>query len=250
MIRLDKKAKILMKYFRENKSQRSISREHGISRTIVQKYIKDFESKYEKLISLEKDVDSNKRKILALIEEMASRPRYDTSSRTRVKPTDEIIGEIDFLIYKNEKNRLLGRSKQLMKKIDIYEYLIEKGYDVGYTTICNYIKDTYDKKEAFARQEYGLGETLEFDWGDVKLTIAGRPCILNMGLFTTAKGSFHFAKLYQNQKMENFLHIHVKVFNEIGGVHKEIVYDNMKQAVRKFVGKNEKEATDSQKLTL
>ncbi len=34
-----------MKYFRENKSQRAISRELGISRTTVQKYIKEFESK-------------------------------------------------------------------------------------------------------------------------------------------------------------------------------------------------------------
>ena len=244
MIRLDQKAEMLMKYFRENKSQRTIARELGISRTTVRKYIKDFESKHEKLLALEQDGDDNKRKILMLIEEMASKPKYDSSSRTRVKLTDEIISEIDSLIAKNEQNRLLGRHKQLMKKIDIHEYLIEKGYDIGYTTVCNYIKDTYDKKEAFVRQEYGLGETLEFDWGDVKLTIAGKPSILNMGLFTTAKGSYHHAKLYQNQKMENFLDIHVKAFNEIGGIHKEIVYDNMKQAVKKFVGKNEKEATE------
>jgi len=32
VIRLDQKAEILMKYFRENKSQRAISRELGISR--------------------------------------------------------------------------------------------------------------------------------------------------------------------------------------------------------------------------
>ncbi len=65
-----------------------------------------------------------------------------------------------------------------------------------------------------------------------------------MGLFTTAKGSYHYAKLYQNQKMENFLDIHVKAFNQIGGVHREVVYDNMKQAVKRFVGRNEKEATE------
>jgi DNA-binding Lrp family transcriptional regulator len=65
-----------------------------------------------------------------------------------------------------------------------------------------------------------------------------------MGLFTTAKGSYHYARLYENQKMENFLHIHVEAFNKIGGIHREIVYDNMKQAVKKFVGKNEKEATE------
>ncbi len=44
--------------------------------------------------------------------------------------------------------------------------------------------------------------------------------------------------------MENFLDVHVRAFNNIGGVHRELVYDNLKQAVRKFVGRNEKEATE------
>ena len=39
---MDQKADILMKYFRENKSQRAIARELGISRTTVQKSINDF----------------------------------------------------------------------------------------------------------------------------------------------------------------------------------------------------------------
>lgn len=109
---MDQKADILMKYFRENKSQRAIARELGISRTTVQKYIKDFKTKHEKLMELKQDKDGNKIKILALIEEMASKPKYDTSSRTRVKLTEEIINEIDKLIAKNEKNKLLGRHKQ------------------------------------------------------------------------------------------------------------------------------------------
>lgn len=241
---MDQKAEILMKYFRENISQRDISDELKISRTTVSKYINEFETKHNALVDLAKDEDSNRSMILQLIEEMSSAPKYDTSSRKRIKLTDEVIDEINNLISINEKNRQMGRAKQLMKKIDIHEYLVDKGYDIGYTTVCNYIKDSYDKKEAFVRQEYDLGDTLEFDWGDVKLTIAGKQMILNMGLFTTAKGSHHYAKLYQNQKMENFLDVHVKAFSKIGGIHREVVYDNMKQAVKKFVGRCEKEATD------
>lgn len=233
-----------MKYFRENKSQRDISKELKISRTTVSKYINEFESKYKVLDDLAKDEDSNRSEILQLIEEMSSAPKYDTSSRKKVKLTDEVMDEIDNLISVNEKNCQMGRVKQLMKKIDIHEYLIDKGYDIGYTTVCNYIKDSYDKKEAYVRQEYNLGDTLEFDWGDVKLTIAGKQMTLNMGLFTTAKGSHHCAKLYHNQKMENFLDVHVKAFNKIGDIHREVVYDNIKQAVKKFVGRCEKEATD------
>lgn len=244
MIRMDQKAEILMRYFREGKSQRRISKELKLSRTTVQKYIKGFQSKNKELEKLKKNEEYNRDKIELLIEEMSSKPKYDTSSRTRIKLTDEVITDIEELISRNEKNKLLGRRKQLMKKIDIHEELIERGHDIGYTTVCNYIRNRYDRKEAYIRQEYDLGETLEFDWGEVKLTISDKEITLNIGIFTTAKGSYHYARLYHNQKMENFLDIHAKAFNKIGGVHREVVYDNMKQAVKRFVGRNEKEATD------
>lgn len=244
MIKLEQKAEILMKYFRENMSQRAIARELKVSRTTVRKYINDYESKYKEIEKLAKDNDITNNDTLNLVSEMVSAPKYDTSSRRKVKLTDEIIEKIDELIKINDKNRLLGRHKQLMKKIDIHERLIELGYDISYPTVCNYIRDNHDKKEAFIRQEYDFGETLEFDWGEVKLTIGGKQTILQMGLLTTAKGSYHYGRLYHNQKMENFLDIHVQAFNSIGGVHRELVYDNLKQAVKRFVGRNEKEATE------
>lgn len=225
-------------------SQRAIAREMKISRTTIRKYIKDYESKSEAIEELETSNGTPCNDTLNLVFEMVLKPKYDTSSRTRIKLTDEIIDLIDEIIKENEKNRLLGRHKQLMKKIDIHEKLVELGYDISYPTVCNFIRDNHEQKEAFIRQEYDLGETLEFDWGEVKLTIAGKPTTLHMGLLTTAKGSHHYARLYHNQKMENFLDIHVQAFNSIGGVHRELVYDNLKQAVRKFVGKNEREATE------
>ena len=244
MIKLDQKAEILMKYFRENMSQRAIAKEMKISRTTIRKYIRDYESKCEEIEKLASSNNTTNNDTLNLVSEMVSAPKYDTSSRTRIKLTDEVIEKIGELLKENEKNRLLGRHKQLMKKIDIHEKLVELGYDISYPTVCNYIRDNHEKKEAFIRQEYNLGETLEFDWGEVKLTIAGKPTTLQMGLLTTAKGSHHYARLYQNQKMENFLDMHVQAFNSMGGVHKELVYDNLRQAVRRFVGRNEKEATE------
>jgi len=82
----------------------------------VQKYIKEFESKNEALRELKKDEDHNKAEILLLIEEMASKPKYDTSKRAKIKLTDDVLKEIDELVSENEKNRLMGRTKQLMKK--------------------------------------------------------------------------------------------------------------------------------------
>ena len=186
-----------MKYFRDNLSQRAIAKEMKVSRTTVRKYIRDYEAKLEEIDELTKGGGGHNSLALNLAAEMVSEPKYDTSSRTRVKLTDEVIEMIEELLQENDRNRLLGRSKQLMKKIDIHEMLIKQGFDISYPTVCNYIRDNYDKKEAFIRQEYDLGETLEFDWGEVKLTIGGKPMTLQMGLLTTACGSHHYSRLYQ-----------------------------------------------------
>ncbi|WP_320020302.1 hypothetical protein [Labilibaculum manganireducens] len=53
--------------------------------------------------------------------------------------TQEITDEIDQLLLKNQEKLSLGQRKQLLKKIDILEVLHSKGYDIGYTTVCNYI---------------------------------------------------------------------------------------------------------------
>jgi len=59
------------------------------------------------------------------------------------KLTDEVVKEIDRLLEINEQMCNRGQHKQTMKKIDILESLQEKGYDIGYTTVCNY--DEKDK---------------------------------------------------------------------------------------------------------
>ncbi|SDY94745.1 Transposase [Proteiniborus ethanoligenes] len=235
MISLMDKQEIIISHFLEGKSQWDIHRQTGFDRKTIRKYINQYEEKRKAIL------DSNEDR-LVLTEDIVTPPKYDTSSRTRVKLTDEITDKID---KENELKKSTGRSKQQKKKIDIYECLIDEGYDISYPTVCNYIRDKVNlEKEAYIRQEYGLGDIAEFDWGHVNLTIGNKPKIVQMAVFTTAKGNFRFAHLYQNQKMESFLDSHVKFFNRVGGVHKTLVYDNMKVAVAKFVSRTEKEPTE------
>jgi len=42
-------------------------------------------------------------------------------------------------LEENRKKQSRGQHKQRMKKIDILEYLQEKGFVIGYTSICNLI---------------------------------------------------------------------------------------------------------------
>ena len=173
----------------EGKSQWDIHRETGFDRKTIRKYIVQHEERKSALI---KSNGAN----FVLAEDIVSAPKYDSSNRKKIKLTDEILEKINFYLKENELKKISGRSKQRKKKIDIYECLVEEGYEISYQTVCNYIKmKTDEEKEAFIRQEYGFGDVAEFDWGNVNLTIKSKPKTLQMAVFTTAKGNFRFAHL-------------------------------------------------------
>ena len=241
MIKLIDKQKIILMHTNEGKSQRQISRELKIDRKTVRRYFQEYEQKKNILLDNEKVKDN-----CLLIEDICQKPKYNSSSRKKVKLTDEMIEEIKHHLDENQVKRATGRSKQTMAKIDIHEALIEKGHDIGYTTVCNVISNIYRKaKEAYIRQEYAPGKVAEFDWGQVKLIIAGRLTVFEMSAFTAAKSNYRGADIYHSQKTESFLDCHANFFENVGGVYSELVYDNTKVAVARFVGRNQRQPTDA-----
>ena len=104
---------------------------------------------------------------------------------------------IKFFIKENEIKGANGKAKQQKKKIDIYEELINEGFNISYPSVCNAIRTLcQENNEAYIKQEYKLGDECEFDWGEVKLKIAGRNRILQMALFASARGNYRNAKLF------------------------------------------------------
>jgi transposase len=228
------KNRILISYYREGKSKREISRVLKISRKTVRKYIEE----HERLFNEKTDKSQLELGI-------SSKPKYDTSSRKKKKLTDDIVGEIDNCLLSNKENRNRGMHKQVMKKIDIYNHLLSKGYKIGYTTVCNYIREKESLQRAgFIKQVYVPGQTCEFDWGEVKLYLGGRLQKLNLAVFTSAYSNKRWAKLYYRQDSLSFAQSHIDYFSEVKGIHKELVYDNMRVAIKKFVGHSKREVTD------
>lgn len=223
-------------------SQREIAKKYGVSRNTVIKYIREYQEATEKLINIKPDSED----IPLLVSSITEKPKYNTESRKKEKLTYEVLKKIKHMLKENEDKKALGIAKQNKKAIDIYETLIEEGIDIGYSTVCNAVRDLKNSsKEAFIRQEYEYGDVCEFDWGCVKLCINGDKVEnFQMAVFTTAKGNYRYAKLYRTQKMECFLDVHTKFFEHIGGSFKMVVYDNMRTAVKKFVSKTEKEPTE------
>lgn len=238
MISMYTKQEIIIKSYREGKSQRAISKELQISRLTVKKYIDLYESRIQKSDN-QQDVQSSY---------LSELPTYRAGHRPKLKLTQEVQQEIDKLLEENHQKQREGFRKQMLKKCDILSHLHKQGFDIGYTTVCNYISNKQispQNKEAFIRQVYSPGEVCEFDWGEIKLHIKDKIIRLQLAVFTSAFGNYRYARLYYRQDTLSFMEAHVSFFAHTGGVYHQMVYDNMRVAVSKFIGPHEKEPTQA-----
>ena len=233
------KQEIIIRSHREGKSHRQISRELQINRKTIKKYIED----YEKLQAGSLHPET------ALSTFLWSPPLYRIGKRSKVRLTQEVQSFIDSQLEANGKKVQQGMRKQILKSIDILQLLHDQGFGIGYTTVCNYIREKQGKsatpQEAFIRQQYGPGSVCEFDWGEIKLNIAGHLWRFQLAVFTSAYSNYRYAMIYKRQDTLAFMESHVSFFEHIGGVYHQMVYDNMRVAVARFVGKHEKEPTQA-----
>ena len=233
------KQEIIIRSHREGKSHRQISRELQINRKTIKKYIED----YEKLQAGSLHPET------ALSTFLSSPPLYRIGKRSKVRLTQEVQSFIDSQLEANGKKVQQGMRKQILKSIDILQLLHDQGFGIGYTTVCNYIREKQGKsatpQEAFIRQQYGPGSVCEFDWGEIKLNIAGHLWRFQLAVFTSAYSNYRYAMIYKRQDTLAFMESHVSFFEHIGGVYHQMVYDNMRVAVARFVGKHEKEPTQA-----
>ena len=230
------KQEIIIRSYREGQSQRSISAELQISRKTVKKYIEE----YEKVIQ----TGSIGRESQSVY--LSTKPVYKKGFRTKLKLTQEVQGAIDTLLETNSQKKQQGLRKQLLKKKDILEELHQQGFDIGYTTVCNYISSKESagrNKEAFIRQTYQAGSVCEFDWGEIRLWLNDSPVRLQLAVFTSAWSNYRYAFIYHRQDTLSFMESHIVFFDTVGGVYHQMVYDNMRVVVSKFVGPHEKEPT-------
>lgn len=238
MISMYTKQEIILQSYREGKSQRQISRDLGLSRKTVKRYVEE----YKNLQQANNKVSSKS----LLSSSLTSVPSYTKRVGSKRKLTQEVSQIIDTHLLANELKLTSGLRKQVLKNIDILESLQLQGFDVGYTTVCNYTRAKLKKrssKEAYIRQVYQPGEVCEFDWGEVKLEINGELNRFYLAVFTSAYSNYRYSLLFQRQDTLAFMESHTLFFSHIGGVYQQMTYDNMRVAVSRFVGLHEKEPT-------
>jgi hypothetical protein len=171
-------------------------------------------------------------------EKMTAPPKYNSENRTRLKYTKDIADKLNEILEEEKlKDKKLGNHKQQLTKKQIHAALIEKGFDIGITTITNEVnKIRKATQECFIRQEY--------DFGEVRLEIESVVKTYHMAVLSSPGGDFRWAYLYTNQKKDIFMDSHVQFFEMVGGGYKEVVYDNMRNVVTRFIGRNEKELNE------
>jgi len=229
----------IIKLKEEGHSNYEIQRITGIHRKTVAKYWSEYQAELSLL-----GQNESLREVQELI---VSAPKYDISNRGPRKYTTEIDEALDVILAaEGVKDSVLGsQHNQKLTGVQIYGLIKAAGYDISLTVICAHIKEKRDsRKEAYIRQEYDYGQRIEYDFGEVRLKIDGVIGKYYIAVFSSPRAGFRWGYLYRTQKKDVFLDSHVRFFEMASGVYREVVYDNMKNVVTRFIGRNEKQLNE------
>ena len=178
---------------------------------------------------------------------------FQTPLRERTKLDGQALDFIESCVRDNERKKADGNRKQCMDMQKVWDVLSnDMGYDICYSTVTAYARDYRARlaggggkvHECFIRQFHPAGEECQFDWGEVKLCIAGRRMKLRMAAFALPHSNHRRGYLFIREHTLAFQEAHRNYFHDIGHIPMRMVYDNMRVAVKSFVG-SEKHPTDA-----
>jgi transposase len=212
MLRMDQVHVIRHKVLVEGKSVRSVAKEMGVSRNTVAKYLKNPEPTRRV---------AHKQKRAPVMEMVAPR-------------IEEILSE--WSERTTPKQRITGTR--------IHRQLLEEGYEVGITTVRDYLREKRRREaEVFVPLVYRPGEEAQVDFFEVSVEEGGQRRKAWKFVMRLMYSGRDFVRLYERADQLSFLDAHVLAFSYLGGVPRRVVYDNLTAAVKKIVG-SERELTE------
>ena len=122
----------------------------------------------------------------------------------------------------------------------IEQRLRAQGFDGGMTIVKDYLRGLRKStaaRRAYVRMEPAPGERFDIDWGHFgALDYAGTP----RKLYAFCLVECHSRKLYieftHSQSFETFVRCHLHAFHALGGIARELWYDNLATAVAEHDG--------------
>lgn len=235
---MEKKSIIIFK--EQGLSNREVARRTGHDRKTVSKYWNDYRRLLQELEKPDADIK-------AVQEGLLAEPKYNATTRRRHKYSEEVDKRLKAILKEEErKDRLFGAGhKQKLTNKQIHQKLVSEGYDISACTINIALANIRKRqREVFIRQHYELGDRLEYDFGEVFLDCGEGVKTYHMAVLSSPGGGFRWLYLYTNQKKAVFMDSHVRFFEMMGGCYREIVYDNMRNVVSKFIGRSGKQLNE------
>ena len=204
MLRMDKVYVIRHKVIVEGKSIRSVARELSVSRNTVNRYLRLPEPVRKESVPRPRPVME---KVAARIDEIQSEWAH------RVTP----------------KQRLTGSR--------LHRQLIEDHYQVGITTVRDYLREKRRQKaEVYVPLVHRPGEEGQVDFFEVTVEESGELRKAWKLVFHLPYSGRDFLWFYDSCDQLAFLDGHVRAASHFGGMPRRVVYDNLAAAVKRRVG--------------
>src|SRR5215211_2932234 len=211
MLRMDQVHVVRHKILVEGRSIRSVSRQMGISRNTIRKYLK------------------------------VSEPVRVVRQKKPSPAMEMVAPRIDEII---EEWRDRTTAKQRITGTRIHRQLVEEVDEFGLTTLRNYLREKRRKEaEVFVPLTHRPGDEAQVDFFEVTVEENGQRRKAQKFVMRLMYSGRDFLRLYESADQLSFLDAHVRAFEYLGGVPERIVYDNLSAAVKKIVG-SERELTE------
>lgn len=136
------------------------------------------------------------------------------------------------------KEYLAGRLQAgVWNAVVLLRELRSRGYAGGYSILKAYLSPLREaaRESATRRFETAPGEQAQVDWGDLgEIETPAGTRRLSVFLMTLGHSRAMFAQISTSQKLEELLRLHEEAFRFLGGVPREILYDQMRTVVLGF----------------
>jgi transposase len=183
----------------EGRTQRSVARELGLSRTTVGKYV-------------------------------GQAPMRKAEAGPRSRPVwDAVAARVQVLLA--DSVRWTG-GKQRLTATRLHGLLLTEGHHIGVTLVKDAVAEwKRQRREVFVPLTYRPGDLAEVDFFEVLVDVDGTRRKAWLFLMRLMYSGRDFAWVYERQDQISFLDGHVRAFAHFEGVPARVAYDNLRAAV-------------------
>jgi transposase len=139
--------------------------------------------------------------------------------------------------YKGLVEKILDDHPRL-RATRLFEMICARGYPGSVVQLRRYVSSIRPQRtEAFLRLETLPGEQAQVDWGHFgTIQVGAAKRALSCFVLVLSWSRAIYARFALDQTLESFLRGHVLAFEALGGVPREILYDNLKSVVLERAG--------------